>query len=391
MSRPLTLAFCLMHYFPYGGQQRDFRKIAEHCISQGHRVIALVNAWQDALPADIEVVQFGLHAGSNHRRLEKFADAVHRWRQQHEVDALIGFQKLPGLDCYFAADPCYRDKALQRYRWLAWLQPRFHSLSKLERAVFAPEAQTQILVLTAASQQIYQRSYGTPAERFHLLPAGVTAVFQPPEPGERQRLRQHHGIADDTQLLLMVGSNFMTKGVDRSLRALAALPAAERKRTLLWVAGNGKAARLQTLAKQLAIADQVRFLGGRDDVALLMRAADLLLQPSRTELAGMSIVEALCSGLPVIASGECGYGFHVSAADAGICLPEPFSQADFDAALLAASDIAQQQRWRAAAGHYAQQTPLRQMAERAAERIVAVATAHAQLNALAQRDQPHRS
>ena len=69
-ERQLTLAFCLMEYFPFGGQQRDFRKIADHCVEQGHRVIALVNVWRDELPATFEVVQFGIRAGSNHRRLK---------------------------------------------------------------------------------------------------------------------------------------------------------------------------------------------------------------------------------------------------------------------------------------------------------------------------------
>ena len=377
-ERQLTLAFCLMEYFPFGGQQRDFRKIADYCVEQGHRVIALVNVWRDELPATFEVVQFGIRAGSNHRRLEKFADTVASWRHAHPVDALVGFLKMPGLDCYFAADPCYRERALRRYGWLAYLQPRFHGLSRLERAVFAADADTEILVLTEQSQQSYQRVYGTADARFHLLPAGVSTTFQLPDTATRKQRRAQYSLGPKQQLLLMVGSNFLTKGVDRSITALAALPAIQREQSLLWIAGQGKPARLQKLADRLGVAAQVKFLGGRNDVAQLMQAADLLLQPSRTELAGMSIVEALSCGLPVIASGECGYGFHVAAAKAGIVLAEPFQQNTFNNALQTAID--QQPQWRQAAEAYVNRVSLRALAETATLCIARVANKRMALN-----------
>ena len=379
-DRQLTLAFCLMEYFPFGGQQRDFRKIANYCVERGHRVVALVNTWRDEIPTTFEVVQFGVRASSNHLRLEKFAGAVTAWRRANPVDALIGFQKIPGLDCYFAADPCYRERALRRYGWLAYLQPRFHSLSQLERAVFAEDAGTEILVLTEQSQQLYQRVYGTATERFHLLPPGVSAAFQSPDATTRQHLRAHYGITPEQQLLLMVGSNFLTKGVDRSITALAALPLPLRERSQLWIAGHGKPAPLEALAKRLGVAAQVKFLGGRNDVAQLMQAADLLLQPSRTELAGMSIVEALSSDLPVLASGECGYGFHVAAAGAGIVLEEPFQQDAFNSALLTASAADRQLTWRQAAGAYVARVSLRTLAETASYWITNIAEKRATLN-----------
>ncbi len=72
------------------------------------------------------------------------------------------------------------------------------------------------------------------------------------------------------------------------------------------------------LAQELGVADRIKFIGVVDQVAPYLRAADLLLLPSETESFGLVALEAMASGVPVIASdvggipevvehGVCGY------------------------------------------------------------------------------------
>jgi UDP-glucose:(heptosyl)LPS alpha-1,3-glucosyltransferase len=61
-----------------------------------------------------------------------------------------------------------------------------------------------------------------------------------------------------------------------------------------------------------------------------MYAADLLVHPARSELAGHVLIEAMAAGLPVLVSDICGYAFHISQAGAGELVPNPFDQAQFD-------------------------------------------------------------
>lgn len=371
MSTPLALRFVLQRYFPYGGQQRDFLKIAMEAVRRGHRVQALVERWDGDAPAGIEVITVAVRGRSNHARQADFAKAVQHYRQQHPVDCQIGFIRMPGLDVYFAADPCYRLKVSQKYgRWLQWL-PRLKTLLALEAAVFGAGANTQILALTEQSVIDYRASYQTPAQRFHLLPPAVTDNFQAIAAAQREACRQHYGLRATDRLLLMVGSHFKTKGVDRAIAALASLPATQRAACKLWIAGAGDSRAMMQQATEAGVHDAVRFLGGRDDIAGLMQAADLLLQPSRTELAGMSIVEAIASGLPVLASGECGYGYHVQRAGAGVVLPKPFTPEKFAEVLRHALQHDQLQQWRAAATNYAEKTDLRGMAAAAVDVIEA--------------------
>src|SRR4030095_5890967 len=92
---------------------------------------------------------------------------------QRDLDGIIGFNKLTGLDVYYGSDPCYTAK-VRRLKpfWFRWL-PRFQHFAALEKAVFERGTGTHILLLTPHEIPLYQKAYGTEMERFHLLPPGI--------------------------------------------------------------------------------------------------------------------------------------------------------------------------------------------------------------------------
>ena len=124
------------------------------------------------------------------------------------------------------------------------------------------------------------------------------------------------------------------------------------------VAGQDGAGRFALLARRQQLRDQVTFLGGRDDIADLMLAADVLVHPARSEAAGIVLLEALVAGLPVVASAACGYAHHIAAADGGLVLPEPFSQHALERALTRTLDKAFLQQCRENGLAYAERQDL---------------------------------
>lgn len=124
----------------------------------------------------------------------------------------------------------------------------------------------------------------------------------------------------------MVGSGFKAKGVDRALLALASLPNELKHNSQLLIIGQDNPNTYIQQAKQLNLTEQVKFLGGRDDVADFYSAADLLLHPAYHEAAGIVLLEAIVAGLPILVSNTCGYSHYISDAQAGLVLPEPYSQ-----------------------------------------------------------------
>ena len=76
----------------------------------------------------------------------------------------------------------------------------------------------------------------------------------------------------------------------------------------LTVAGDGSArGALLALAAELGVADAVDLLGQRDDVVALMDRAGILLAPTPREGLGLTVLEAMSCGLPVLAAGSGGH------------------------------------------------------------------------------------
>lgn len=370
----MRLAFCLFRYFPFGGLQRDFLRIARTCLERGHKVDVYAMAWEGAVPAGLNLHLLEAPGLTNHGRARVFARKLSERLAVESYAAVVGFNKLPGLDLYFAADPCFAARAGQRgplYR----LSGRYRTYAALEKAVFDVRSRTEILLISEVEKPNFIACYGTDEARFHFLPPGISRDrMAPPDAEERRKLfRQELDFAADERLLLMVGSGYQTKGLDRSIRALAALPDALRDKTRLLVVGKGKGASFLRLARKLGVADRVHLYGGRDDVPDFLLGADLLMQPSYYENTGTAIVEALASGLPVLATANCGYAHHVEDADAGKLVPMPFAQSTMNDLLLDMLTSGDLSCWREKALDFAARTDLYSLPERAAEIIEAVA------------------
>ncbi|MDF7666910.1 glycosyltransferase family 4 protein [Orbaceae bacterium ESL0727] len=375
----MQLAFCIYNYFPFGGLQRDFLQIAKNCQARGHQIRIYVMSWQGERPAQMDIVMVPRKGLTNHSRNQHYANWVTKHLHANPVDLVVGFNKMPGLDVYFAGDTCFAAKAAKKGFFYRHSKRCKHYLA-FEDAVFNSYSQTQIMVLTKQQINDFKHYYQTDTERFYLLPPGIALNRKYHQHGDhdaenrRQLFRESNQIKPDDFVIVQIGSDFKRKGVDRSLRAIAALPPPLRRKVVYLVLGQANPAAYQKLAKQLHITDQVRFFAGRNDVPDFLFAADLLVHPARQEAAGMVLVEALAAGVPVIVSGISGYAYHIKEANAGIVLSEPYDQHQLNSALQhAITDKPLLATWHQNAINYGDQTDLYHLADRAAEIILGCA------------------
>jgi N-acetyl-alpha-D-glucosaminyl L-malate synthase BshA len=106
----------------------------------------------------------------------------------------------------------------------------------------------------------------------------------------------------DRQFTLMHISNFRPlKRVDDVVRIFARVRQSVDARLVL-VGDGPEYGRTRELVEKLGLADMVRWVGVVDDVAPILKAADVLLLPSETESFGLVALEAMASGVPVVAS-----------------------------------------------------------------------------------------
>ncbi len=378
-----TFAFCLYKYFPFGGLQRDFLRIAQVCQAAGAHVRVYALDWDGPIPAGFDLRVLPSNRWQNHERYESFVAQMQADLAAAPVDLVVGFNRMPGLDVYYAADACYAAKAAQR-SGLHRLTPRHRHMARYEAAVFGREQATMALLIAHRQQAVFQQHYATPDERFVWLPPGIARDRRAPPDAEEQRtrLRQGLGLAPEQRAILALGSGFHTKGLDRTIQALSALP----EHCCLLVAGQDKATRFQALAQRLGLKERVQWLGGRDDVPALLQAADLLAHPARAENTGTILLEAAVAGLPAVASDACGYAHYLSESGAGEVVAEPFEQAAYEAVLrrmlITAQPVGEagsdhREPWRSCGLAFGTTADVYSMPERAAEAIMAAAQAKA--------------
>lgn len=351
----MKLAFAIFRYFPYGGLQRDMLAIARAAVECGHQVSVFCGEWQGEKMSGIDVIEIKNPGFFNVAGVKNFVTAFQQRFQRDQFDLLVGFNKMPGLDVYFAGDSCFAQKAYRERNWLYRLAPRTRLYLAYERTVFAESSTTQILSLVASEQKQFARFYATQPERFHTLPPGISAAHlacNNPR-AAREALCYELGLPRDTKIIVCLGSGYKTKGVDISINVFAELSQITTAKIALVIVGKDDPHAYRQQATQLGIEQQVFFLGPRSPVGELLHSADLLLHPARKELAGNVILEAMLCGCPVVASDHCGYAHYVVEQQMGRLIPA-------NASLLAiAQQVAEtlavdKQIWRAAADFFAQ-------------------------------------
>ncbi len=151
----------------------------------------------------------------------------------------------------------------------------------------------------------------------HYLPHGIDSdLFRPAAP-------ETHGGQDESRTAILFYANISErKGVMDMLQAFE-LIAPKFPRAELWIAGEGEQLNsAKTFASGLYARNQIRFLGRqtREEAVYLMQQADLFCLASHGEPYGMTVVEAMSCGLPVIVT-DAGGARYLADDEGGLRVP----------------------------------------------------------------------
>ncbi len=328
-------------------------RIAHDCVNAGHEVTIYSGEWRGDMPdARIRVEILPSRGWLNHSRHQSLISAMQQALVKAPVDLVVGFNRMAGLDVYYAADPCYLQRAHEErswfYRHLPLIRGRYRFFASAEKAVMDAQGNCQILLLTEREKLSFQQWYGTPDARFHLLPPSIPLKKFANKNREacRTYARQQFNLPAQANIVLTVGSAFVRKGVDRVIDAIAALPKVLQDNTWLIAIGEYESnSNIQAYCEKRGVAHCCIHVGGRADVADLMLGADIFAHPARSELAGIVLIEAMTAGLPVLVTDVCGYAARITEAGAGVVLPSPYHQIEMNNALAVMLQSAQQVEW----------------------------------------------
>jgi len=188
----------------------------------------------------------------------------------------------------------------------------------LERGVY--RSAVRCVVLSGAFKRLLIERYGVAPWQIDVIPPAVEAERF--SPGPRDESRRVLGLPIEGDVVLAARRLVPRVGIDILLEAWADLGGGER--TLVVVGDGPERHTLESRAQSLGIAGSVRFLGSVDEEHLVhcYRAADVCVVPSvALEGFGLTILESLACGVPVIASDIDGASGTLRRFDPGSLVP----------------------------------------------------------------------
>jgi len=167
----------------------------------------------------------------------------------------------------------------------------------MNRLTFARNSE----VITVSADVLASVRRGWPSDVPPITTVTNGIASYEPRPQVRSEVRSREGVVGDALVLLNVANLFPRKGHDVLLAALALRTV--KTPFVMWIAGEGPSRHaLEAIVAAHGLTSQVRFLGQRHDVRDLMAASDVFVMPSRFEGLPVAMLEAMDSGLPVVAT-----------------------------------------------------------------------------------------
>lgn len=184
-----------------------------------------------------------------------------------------------------------------------WDRPNAISRSARWAARFARRNGGGFLTVSEHAQARLAVRLRIPPHEIQVLSNGVDAQrFRPAGADTRPKVRATLGIAPDDIVVGSIGALTAVKRHDRLLEAFAQASTIQPSLILL-IAGDGPLrTALEAQANALGLAERVRWLGWRNDVASLLHALDIYVCTSDSEGQSNALLEALASGVPAIST-----------------------------------------------------------------------------------------
>jgi glycosyltransferase involved in cell wall biosynthesis len=341
-SVPQSYAIVSSELIRTGGMDRAILGLASYLASKGHPLHVVALSVDDELLRQPGVTFYRVPRPANSYFLSSPLLARTGRRVGAHIASAGGRVVVNGGNC------CFGDINWVHYVHAAYQPTGVYSLARriktawVHRAFLAAEAKClKVARVVIANSNRTKRDLidrlGVPAERIHTVYYGIDAnAFCPATEQQRIELRQLLNWPVDRPVVMFIGAlGDRRKGFDTLFAAWTQLCKTPSWDADLAVVGRGaELPAWKQRAAEAHISSRIRFLGFRTDVPDLLRAADVLVAPTRYEAYGLGVQEALCCGLPALVSADAGVAERYPTELQPLLLPDCEDAADLAARLL---------------------------------------------------------
>lgn len=308
----MRIALVHRRYTSMGGTERYLLGYSRWLRGQGHEVHVFCHQIREDLRQEAGI-HFHHLPTIRPTRIAKVLSlyfSVDRLLRKMDFDRVLGFGRTPGHDLFRAGGGSHRAYLRRVHPLRRWLDPT----DWVESWADAQAIRQARIVVANSKLNAMDLRQDYPGARVEVVYNGVDIQRFSPDMNVRRELRAELGAQGPVALFL--GTGFYRKGLDV---AIAALPPG----WTLWVLGEGR---------PLPGPASVRYFGAQRDPERFLRAADVMILPTRYDPFANACLEAMACGIPVLTTPTNG---------ASEVLPEPWmiceDPASFREGLLRAS------------------------------------------------------
>jgi glycosyltransferase involved in cell wall biosynthesis len=205
---------------------------------------------------------------------------------------------------------------LPKYKWL--LIPKKYSHRFLYR--LASRLVSGFIAISDEVGKVMVEAIGPIDDKITVICNGVDTRRYRQAVG-RMLVRSQLGLEANARLIAMVGTLKEVKGHRYMIEAMASLVPQYPDLQVLFIGDGELREELQAQVANLSLDEHIHFLGNRHDVPDLLAASDIFALPSLWEGLSMALLEAMASGLPIVASEVSGTVQAIIPNETGLLVP----------------------------------------------------------------------
>lgn len=315
MNRPLNIALVIKNFVATGGAERYAVEVAQRILEKGHRIDLYARTIDKTLTRGMTMFtvpdkfkfssvlsQFSFAKETARLMAGKTYDVIHSHEKgcASHLSTLHAFSYKKGMENLSFLKKM-NDFVLSPRAWL------YLNMEKKQMA-------SPMLAAVSASIQKDIKIYHNRENNVRIITPGVDInKFSPASIAkERSRARESESLHPDDIAVLFVGSEFKRKGLDRLFTAIGA-------GMKLFVVGRTEhMGHYRRLAARYDLSDRIIFSGLTDNIMKYYALSDIVVLPSFSDVFGISILEGMACGLPVITSQATGCSFLIKTGENGI-------------------------------------------------------------------------